>query len=58
MGKGGNVRKATQLMALRSVVARYLTGPELEQCIGELRHAMRMGPNAWAFKKDEPKEGK
>lgn len=56
-GKSGKVRRATQLLTCRAVLAKFLEGETLERCLLELRHAMRQGPQAWAFKpKDEVPE--
>lgn len=45
-------RRAVQILTLRSVIARYLSGQDLEFCISELKEATRHGPSSWAFKRD------
>lgn len=50
MSKSATRRKATQTLTVRAVLSKYLTAESLENAIEELKDAMRVGPQAWAFK--------
>ena len=54
VSKGANLRRAVQLLVCRGVLARYLTGENLEKALEEMKVEMRTGNNAWAFKKKDP----
>lgn len=56
MSKGENNRKAVQLHTCRAVLVKYLEGRQLELALRDLKDAMRLGPQAWAFKKTEENE--
>jgi len=56
MGKSINNRRAVQLLVMRSVVARYISGQDLEFCMSELKQATRHGPQSWAFKREGQKD--
>lgn len=51
MSSKANVRKTTQLWACRAVLSNYLDGDQLEKALLDLKHMMRHGPQAWAFKR-------
>jgi hypothetical protein len=54
MSSGNNLRKAVQLHVCRAILARYLTGDDLEKALQEMKVEMRTGANAWAFKRKDP----
>ena len=51
MSRGANLRKAVQLLVCRGVLTKYLEGEQLEAALNELKHEMRSGGGAWAFKR-------
>ena len=51
MSRSNTQRRAIQTFTVRSVLTKYLSGPELELAICDLNDAMRTGPQAWSFKR-------
>lgn len=51
MSRSNTQRRAIQTFTVRSVLSKYLQGQELELAIRDLNDAMRVGPQAWAFKR-------
>jgi hypothetical protein len=51
MSKSANTRKAIQTMTVRATLAKYLSGQDLEHAVRDMQDAMRVGPQAWAFKR-------